>query len=71
MASTGPTLDPLTSQDGTPVTIEKSQGRGRALTADDFVIEQLVLMNDSLGKILKILALEFEQEEELINGIED
>lgn len=54
-------VDPLMSQDGTPVTVQKVKGEGRAATQDESVLEQLTAIAGWLGKIHRILALEFEQ----------
>lgn len=62
-------IDPLSSADGTPVTVESTRGEGRAKTQDEAVIDLLLSMNDTLMRILTLLELEFElQTEEFTNG---
>jgi hypothetical protein len=62
-------VDPLTSADGTPITIVPTKHGGAAKTHDDTVIELLTDMHQTLSKILTLLELEFEfQSEDLWNG---
>ena len=62
-------VDPLSSADGTPVTVEPTHGQGQAKVTDASVIELLVAGNQTLIKILAILELEFEmQTEEFTDG---
>jgi hypothetical protein len=54
-------VDPLTSQDGTPVSVVKTRGEGRAAIQDEAVLAQLTAIAGWLSKIHRILAFEFEQ----------
>ena len=71
MASTGLQLDPLSSKDGTPVDVVKSQNIGRAQVADDPVLEQLTRIADTLDSINWILSMEFEIDTEELSDGED
>jgi hypothetical protein len=62
-------VDPLSSADGTPVTVEPTHGQSQAKVIDAAVHELLLAINQNLIKILTILELEFEmQTEEFTDG---
>lgn len=61
------TTDPLTSADGTPLTVQSTREQGRAQTQDEAVLEHLAMIASALNRILSILELEFELHSEDLN----